>query len=143
MERLKLDISYARHNRAAATFLQKSFRKYKAEQIDLRGRDNIRTWLETPGSSVGDLLCEHEEPADQNKSTIYVSPSVKNELDPAECVQSVLNSLLDAVDRQITASTGKKRCNGRRIPMTDFCSKRKFLNSFLLTFPIFRSKTRP
>lgn len=118
-------MTYARYNRAAATFLQKSFRKYKAEQIELRGRENIRTWLETPGSSTPVMLCEHEEPADQNKATIYVTPSVNNESDSDECAQAVLNSLLTAVEQQVAATTGKKRCNARRIPMTDFCSKRE------------------
>ncbi|KAI6189884.1 hypothetical protein M3Y97_00056500 [Aphelenchoides bicaudatus] len=77
-----------------------------------------------PGFLNGDMLCEHEDQVDQSKLTAnYVSPKVKNESDPEECARGVMSSLLNAVEEQVAVNTGKKRCSGRRLPMTDFCAK--------------------
>lgn len=115
--------------RAAATYLQKSYRKYKAEQMELRGHENIRTWLETPQVRAGDLRCEHEEPIDPSSSPpAYVSSPIKNENDSDECIRTIISSVLNVVEEQEAFDAGKTRCNGRRIPMTDFCIKRESFN---------------
>lgn len=125
-------MSYARYNRAAATYLHKSYRKFKAEQMDLRGRENIKTWLETP--VVDENRCEFFEQVDPSKTVSYVSPAVKNESNPDECVTAVMDSILKTVEEKETVRGGRKRCSGRRLPMTDFCSERKFIFHIFISF---------
>jgi hypothetical protein len=127
LERLKADMSYAKFNRSAATYLEKSNRKFKAEQMDVRGRENIRTWLESPDCDSIDKRCDFVEDVEKSTTLIpYISPTIKNELDTNGSVKSVLNAVLTNVEVNEDAAAGRKRCNGRRIPMTDYCLERKY-----------------
>jgi len=128
LERLKSDMSYGRYNRTAATYLQKSYRKYKAEQLELRGHENINTWLETPERANGEMCCDYVEKIDPATS-FYTSPKITNESNSDESARAVLDSLLNAVIKQEDAGFVETRCSGRRIPMTDFCAEHLKLDS--------------
>jgi hypothetical protein len=95
--------------------------------MDIRGKENIKSWLETPKSAVDEDRCGFFVPVDATTPVSYTSPSIKNESDSDECVKAILDSILGTVDERINVSMGKKRCTNKRLPMTDFCAGRKSL----------------
>jgi hypothetical protein len=111
--------------------MQKSYRKFKAEQKEVRGRENIRTWLESPVSPIDDKRCEFLDDIDSSTTVEYVSPKNVSESNPDECVKAILGSIVNTVEEKELASIGKKRCTSQRLPMTDFCTQRKSISIYL------------
>ena len=144
MERLRADMAYGQLARSTESFPDRCYRKHQYEtsrritnDASYQPREHIREWLETPTQRSSKSRCTmmQKVPNPDASSVEYASPKHLDDNEQGasvdKCVEAVLNATIDCVAQRAVDAYVERQCTSLRLPMTDFCLKRKNFSRFI------------